>query len=77
VLAPSARFVLADVVTPDDPADVVTPIDGDYDKPSPVGEQLEWLTTAGLTAHVHWTQRDLAVVVADRRAEPLAGGKLP
>jgi tRNA (cmo5U34)-methyltransferase len=65
------------VVIPDDPADVVTPIDRSYDKPSPVGEQLEWLTTAGLTAHVHWTQRDLAVVVADRRAEPLAGGKSP
>ena len=36
VLAPAGRFVLGDVVVPEDPADVVTPIDGVYDRPSSV-----------------------------------------
>jgi SAM-dependent methyltransferase len=65
-LAPSGRFVLGDVVIPDDPVDAVTPIDGDYDKPSRVADQLEWLTGAGLRARVAWQRRDLAVLVADR-----------
>jgi tRNA (cmo5U34)-methyltransferase len=62
-LAPGARFVLADVVVPEDPADAVTPIDGGYDKPSSTGDQLRWLAEAGLEAHVAWMRRDLAVLV--------------
>jgi tRNA (cmo5U34)-methyltransferase len=34
VLAPGGRFVFGDVVVPEDPADVVTPIDGVYDTPT-------------------------------------------
>lgn len=66
VLEPGGRFVLGDVVVPDDPADVVTPIDGVYDKPSRVDEQLAWLRDAGLSPSVAWSHRDLAVLVADR-----------
>lgn len=66
LLAPGGRFVLGDVVVPRDPADAVTPIDSDYDKPSSAADQLEWLTEAGLTAGVHWEHRDLAVLVGDR-----------
>jgi tRNA (cmo5U34)-methyltransferase len=66
VLTPSGRFVLGDVVIPDDPVDAVTPIEDDHDKPSLVADQLEWLTRAGLRARVHWQRRDLAVLVADR-----------
>jgi tRNA (cmo5U34)-methyltransferase len=67
-LAPAGRFVLADVVVPEDPADVVTPIDEDgYDKPDSIADQLSWLSQAGLRARVHWSSRDLAVLVADRR----------
>ena len=62
-LAPGGRFVLADVVVPENLADVVTPIDGDYDRPSAVAEQLAWLAAAGLEPHVVWAERDLAVVV--------------
>jgi tRNA (cmo5U34)-methyltransferase len=65
VLSPGGRFVLGDVVVPEDPSDVVTPIDGGYDKPSPVAEQLAWLTAAGLRARVAWAQRDLAVLVGE------------
>ena len=66
VLKPGGRFVLADVVVPEDPADVVTPIDGVYDTPSSIDEQLDWLGAAGLSASVAWAHRDLAVLVADR-----------
>ncbi len=63
-LAPGGRFVLGDLVVPDDPADVVTEIDGVYDTPSSAAEQLGWLREAGLCAQVAWTHRDLAVLVA-------------
>jgi tRNA (cmo5U34)-methyltransferase len=62
-LAPGGRFVLADVVVPEDPADVVTPLDEGFDLPSSVAEQFEWLAAAGLRAHVAWAHRDLAVLV--------------
>ena len=64
-LRPGGRFVLGDVVVPDDPADVVTPIDGVYDQPSTVDDQIRWLSAAGLHAKVVWAHQDLAVIVAD------------
>lgn len=64
-LRPGGRFVLADVIVPDDPADVVTPIDVPYDKPSGIDEQVQWLTDAGLAVTLRWVERDLAVFVAD------------
>jgi len=45
-LAPGGRFVLADVIVPVDPADVVTPLDEGYDKPSRVDEQLQLVDRA-------------------------------
>jgi tRNA (cmo5U34)-methyltransferase len=63
VLSPGGRFVLGDVVVPEDPADVVTPIDGEYDKPSGLADQLRWLGEAGLRARLAWGHRDLAVLV--------------
>ncbi|WP_240372540.1 class I SAM-dependent methyltransferase [Brevibacterium zhoupengii] len=66
VLVSGGRFVLADLVVPPDPEDVVTPIDGVVDVPSPLADQLEWLSEAGLTPHVTWQHRDLAVVAADK-----------
>ena len=66
VLEPGGRFVLGDLVVPADPADVVTPIDWIDDTPSSLDEQLTWLAEAGLTTHVHWQHRDLAVVVAQK-----------
>lgn len=65
ILRSGGRFVLGDVVVPDDPADVVTPIDGSYDRPSRADEQLRWLAEAGFAARLVWTQRDLAVIAAD------------
>ncbi|HWW53142.1 MAG TPA: class I SAM-dependent methyltransferase [Acidimicrobiales bacterium] len=62
VLAPGGLFVLGDIVVPEDPAEIVTPIDGDYDRPSTLAEHVEWLAAAGLDPHVVWSDRDLAVV---------------
>jgi tRNA (cmo5U34)-methyltransferase len=62
---PGRRFVLGDVIVPDDPADAITPLDEGYDMPSRADEQLQWLTDAGFTATLRWQKRDLAVMVAD------------
>jgi tRNA (cmo5U34)-methyltransferase len=66
VLAPGGAFVLADVVVPEDEADVVTPIDGVYDVPDRLDDQLQWLRDAGLDAKVVWSHKDLAVMRATR-----------
>jgi tRNA (cmo5U34)-methyltransferase len=68
VLEPAGRFVLGDAIVPADPADVVTPIDGEYDQPSTVEEQLRWLADAGLEPRVVWLEQDLAVLAADKPA---------
>lgn len=67
VLSPGGHFLLADLVTPTDPADVVTPIDGIIDTPSSLADQQDWLRAAGFHSAVRWTHRDLAVVDAHRR----------
>ena len=64
-LAPGGRFVLADVIVPDDPTDAITPLDEGYDLPSNVDEQLQWMSDAKLTAALRWKHRDLAVMVGD------------
>ena len=65
-LTPGGRFVLADVIVPDDPIDVVTPLDAGYDLPSRADEQLQWMRDAPLTAALRWKHRDLAVITGDR-----------
>jgi tRNA (cmo5U34)-methyltransferase len=73
VLAPGGRFVLGDVVVPDDPADATTPLSPDFDLPSRADEQLAWLADAGLAATLAWSERDLAVIVASPRpARPVS-----
>ena len=64
-LAPGGRFVLADVIVPEDPAAVVTPLDPGFDLPETVPDLLRWMSDAGLHARVSWQARDLAVLVAD------------
>jgi tRNA (cmo5U34)-methyltransferase len=71
VLSPGSRFVLADVVVPDDPADAVTPLGPDYDFPSTIAEQLSWLAAVGFDAGVTWSHRDLAVVRAELRGHEI------
>ena len=70
VLAPCGRFVMGDVIVPSDPSDVVTPIDGVYDIPSTIADQIRWLEDAGLSVRVHWAHKDLAVLVGEAQGVP-------
>jgi tRNA (cmo5U34)-methyltransferase len=66
LLSAGGRFVLGDVVVPEKEADAVTPVDGEYDLPDTVDDQLRWLGNAGFDAGVAWQCGDLAVMIADR-----------
>ena len=66
VLNPGGRFVLGDLVVPEDPADVVTHIDGEWDRPSTLPAQVRWMQDAGLTTRVAWAEKDLAVIVGEK-----------
>jgi tRNA (cmo5U34)-methyltransferase len=66
VLRPGGALVLADVVVPENDEDVVTPIDGVYDTPDRLDDQLAWLHDAGLDAETVWSYKDLAVIRARR-----------
>jgi tRNA (cmo5U34)-methyltransferase len=67
LLAPGGRFVLADVVVPERPEDVVIEIEDGFDFPDSLADQVTWLGEAGFVATVVWSKQDLAVVRADRR----------
>lgn len=64
VVATGGRFVLGDVVVPEDQAAVAVDLTEGYDKPSTVADQLRWLRDAGFEPSVAWSQNDLAVLVA-------------
>ncbi len=66
-LAPNGLFVMGDVVVPLDPALATTPLTPGYDRPSPLADQIRWLTEAGLEPRVAWERGDLAVVAARRK----------
>jgi tRNA (cmo5U34)-methyltransferase len=65
VLVPGGRFVLGDVIVPED-GPPITPLSDDYDKPSTLSDQVAWLESAGLRVEVIWGTDDLAVLTADR-----------
>ena len=54
-------FVLGDVVVPDRPEDAAIVVDGVYDVPSSVADQLAWLSEAGFEAEATLIRADLAV----------------
>ena len=67
IAAVSDHFVLGDIVTPERPDDAVIEIDGVYDIPSSVAEQLAWLDEAGFDADAAYVRTDLAVFTARKR----------
>lgn len=69
VLGPGGRFVLADVIVPDDPKRAATPASSHVDRPDRLDDQLTWMAEAGLEPRVVWSSRDLAVVTGDRPAQ--------
>lgn len=65
VLRSGGRFVMGDVVVPDDPTAAVTPLTPDYDLPSTIGDLATWLQEAGFETRVEWEFKDLAILIAD------------
>jgi tRNA (cmo5U34)-methyltransferase len=65
-LRAGGRFVMADVVIPDDEADATTPLTDNYDKPDRARDLLAWLQAAQFKVECVWSAHDLAVFVADR-----------
>jgi tRNA (cmo5U34)-methyltransferase len=57
----SDNFVLGDVVIPEDPHEAMIEIDWEYDLPSSVADQLDWLRAAGFRADAAYVRPDLAV----------------
>lgn len=66
VVRPGGRFVLGDVVVPEDPREAVTPLEPDVDRPDTLADQLMWLREAGLAPRVTWRADDLVVIAADQ-----------
>jgi tRNA (cmo5U34)-methyltransferase len=69
VLTGDGVLVFGDVIAPEDPADVFTPLTPDYDFPDTLADQLTWLREAGFDAETTWVRGDVAVVRA-RRLRP-------
>ncbi len=67
-LVPGGRFVMGDVIVPDDRADALIENEPGYDFPGPLDDQLLWMRASGLSPRVAWLCKDLAVVTADRAA---------
>ncbi len=63
-------FVLGDIVVPERPEDAAIQVDGVYDLPSSVADQLEWLREAGFDAEATYVRPDLALFVASTRRRP-------
>ena len=63
-LAAGGRFVLADVIVPEDPAEARIPLTPDFDLPDRLDDQLGWLADAGFEARATWVAGDLAVIAA-------------
>jgi len=66
VLKPGGRFVLADVVVPQDSELASTPVASEFDRPDRLDDQLAWIGDAGLEPDVLWTSNDLVVIAARR-----------
>ncbi len=65
-LQPGGRFVMGDVVIPDNPAAALIENEDGYDFPSSIEDLLGWLSEAGLSPELTWVCKDLAVIKADR-----------
>ena len=64
-LATDGRFVLGDLIVPENEADAIIDPEPGYDAPDSVADQLEWLRACGLHARLRWRRADLAVLVAE------------
>ena len=63
-LAPGGRFVMLDVVVPEEPLAEPIALEDGVDMPSRLGDMVEWLRAAGLAPRVVHTAGDVAIVAA-------------
>jgi tRNA (cmo5U34)-methyltransferase len=64
VMSPGGRFVMLDVVVPTEPVDSPIRLEEGVDKPSSVGEMLQWMDEAGLRSEIVHGKDDLAILKA-------------
>jgi len=64
-LRPGGRFVMADIVRPEQPSDAATPVSRVYDRPERASDLHAWLFEAGFTVSVPWAWKDLRVFAGD------------
>jgi tRNA (cmo5U34)-methyltransferase len=69
LLRADGRFVIADLVVPEDPTEAVTPLSDGYDHPSSLRELDAWLHDAGFDASVVWSWKDIVVLRCDTRRD--------
>jgi tRNA threonylcarbamoyl adenosine modification protein (Sua5/YciO/YrdC/YwlC family) len=62
VLSPGGRFVLADVIVPINPADVMIELTPGFDRPDALSDLIVWLAETGFEVSISWTHQDLAVL---------------
>ncbi len=67
ILRSGGRFVLGDLVIPQQPVPHPIPASPDYDKPSTSADQVRWLELAGLSARVEWENGELAMIIGESR----------
>ena len=66
VLRPAGRFVLCDVVVPENDVATPIPLEEGVDLPDTVHDQLRWLEDVDLDASIVFVEDDVAIL----RAEP-------
>jgi tRNA (cmo5U34)-methyltransferase len=65
-LVPGGRFVMGDVIIPEEPWDALIENEPGYDFPSTIDDLLVWIGTAGLATEVVWSRQDLAVLTGEK-----------
>ena len=65
-LRAGGRFVLCDVVLTEQPAPRPVPVNHEHDTPSTMGEQVAWLSDAGLEPTVVFAEADVCILAGDR-----------
>ncbi len=64
-LRPGGRFVMGDIVVPDDPVDALIENESGYDFPDRIQDHLDWMTEAGFSPELIWVRKDLALFRAE------------
>lgn len=67
LLGNAGRFLMANVIVPEDPRDAVTRLTDGHDHPSSLAELCGWLADAGFTTAVTRSWKDIVVLTCNPR----------